>query len=354
VRFYDVEYVKLTPSAQKEVNMNINILIEDCLSEINSNANNIISITNKALRLAYKLKNYELVIFLTAMQQDYTLDEKTITSESLKSIKNLIGDVEYSKLSKKALEKSIKARSILILDKRGEIEKTAVVGYDLNKISELIDFYNDQLSRNQIPTGLTPVDLYFVKQEKQKIDLTIGQILMNLKTIVSRVKREINQYLITIETDDKTQTELTIPSSRKVFIIHGHDEKAKYELKSIISDILHLEPVLLSEQPDIGMTIIEKFEYYAKDCVYAFAIFTPDDIAENNGNQYFQARPNVIFELGWFYSNIGRSRTCLIMKNDKNMGIFSDLQGVIQKRFYESVKEISREIEIEIKAIGLV
>ena len=132
------------------------------------------------------------------------------------------------------------------------------------------------------------------------------------------------------------------------------DEKAKYELKAIISEILHLEPILLSEQPDIGMTIIEKFEYYARDCVCAFAIFTPDDIAENEGNQYFQARPNVIFELGWFYSNIGRSRTCILMKNDKNMGIFSDLQGVIQKRFYESVKEISREIEIEIKAMGII
>lgn len=334
--------------------MNINLLIEDCLGEINSNINNIISITNKALRIAYRLKNYELVVFLTALQQDYTLDEKAITSDSLIAIKDEIGVIEYSQIFKTALEKSIKARSISIIDERSEKPKSVVLGYDLSKISEQIDFLNDQLARNQIPSGLTPVDLYFVNQEKQKIDLTIGQNLMNLKTIISRVKKEINQYLITIEADDNKTSEIAIPNSKKVFIIHGHDEKAKYELKAIISEILHLEPILLSEQPDIGMTIIEKFEYYARDCVCAFAIFTPDDIAENEGNQYFQARPNVIFELGWFYSNIGRSRTCILMKNDKNMGIFSDLQGVIQKRFYESVKEISREIEIEIKAMGII
>ena len=54
-------------------------------------------------------------------------------------------------------------------------------------------------------------------------------------------------------------------SERKVFIAHGHDERAKWELKSFLGK-LRLDPIILHEQDDRGMTIIEKFEYYASEC----------------------------------------------------------------------------------------
>src|SRR5258706_16354828 len=64
---------------------------------------------------------------------------------------------------------------------------------------------------------------------------------------------------------------------KEVFIIHGHDQKARDELKTLLRS-LGLNPIVLVEESDGGMTVIEKFEYYAKMCSFAFALMTPYDI----------------------------------------------------------------------------
>jgi len=65
--------------------------------------------------------------------------------------------------------------------------------------------------------------------------------------------------------------------SKNVFIVHGRDEKSKLELARMLEQ-LGLRPVILSEQPDKGRTIIEKLEEETIDVGYAFVILTPDDI----------------------------------------------------------------------------
>ena len=50
--------------------------------------------------------------------------------------------------------------------------------------------------------------------------------------------------------------------SQKVFIVHGHDEGAKYAVTRFI-ERLDLDVVILDEQPSESLTIIEKFEKYA-------------------------------------------------------------------------------------------
>lgn len=111
---------------------------------------------------------------------------------------------------------------------------------------------------------------------------------------------------------------------------------------------------MLSEQPDQGLTIIEKFEKYASQCSYAFALFTPDDIISDGDTEYFQARPNVIFELGWFYANLGRSRVCILDQASEKSRIFSDLQGVMRVQFNNDVSEKYLDIERELKSVGII
>jgi predicted nucleotide-binding protein len=101
-----------------------------------------------------------------------------------------------------------------------------------------------------------------------------------------------------------------------------------------------------------SLTIIEKFERYAKECTFAFAIFTPDDQIEKDGVKYLQARPNVIFEIGWFCSFLGRGKVELLLQEGTE--IFSDLQGVIQKRFKATVSEKYKEIRAELIEAGLI
>ncbi len=76
-----------------------------------------------------------------------------------------------------------------------------------------------------------------------------------------------------------------------------------------------LNPIILQEQADVGCkTVIEKFEHYAETCSYAIAIFTPDDEVAAGDETYLQARPNVIYEIGWFCGRLGRGGAMLLLK----------------------------------------
>ena len=152
----------------------------------------------------------------------------------------------------------------------------------------------------------------------------------------------------------KEKLEKSSKNTKDVFIIHGHSEAKRRELETMLKERFGLNPIVLSEKPDQGLTIIEKFEKYASTCSYAFALFTPDDIVTNGGQQYFQARPNVIFELGWFYANLGRARVCILDQASDQSRIFSDLQGVMRMQFKENISEKHFEIERELKSVGII
>lgn len=104
----------------------------------------------------------------------------------------------------------------------------------------------------------------------------------------------------------------------------------------------------LCEQPQ---TIIEKFEHYAEKCAYAMALFTPDDEITFGEEKYLQARPNVIYELGWFCGRLGRGSVMLLLK--ESTSIFTDFGGIIQKRFSANVAEKVIEIRRDLIAAGI-
>jgi predicted nucleotide-binding protein len=112
-----------------------------------------------------------------------------------------------------------------------------------------------------------------------------------------------------------------------------------------------LRPIVLRYHPGKGRTLIEKFEQEAQDACYAIALLTPDDLVEVSGTHQFQARPNVLLELGWFFGRLGRARVCILFK--KGTKIPSDLDGISRIEFSESVEEKVLEIEAELGAAGL-
>lgn len=133
-------------------------------------------------------------------------------------------------------------------------------------------------------------------------------------------------------------------NGKKVFVIHGHNEAKWRELQAILRD-LKVEPVVLSEQILNGKTIIENIEEFANKSQFAIAIFTYDDIVyKNDKNKYLQVRPNVIFELGWFYAHLGRQKVMIIEQINDKGNVFSDLYGIYIYRFHENVKELYLDI----------
>ncbi len=148
-----------------------------------------------------------------------------------------------------------------------------------------------------------------------------------------------------------------VSASNRVFIVHGHDDAAKGELEVVLTE-MGLEPVVLHRQPDGGRTVIEKFEDYA-DVGYAFILLTPDEIAylvaderklDSDRSKEHRARPNVIFEFGYFVGRLGRKRTCCLYKSPVSLP--SDVNGIIYKRFDRSVEEVAYAIGKELKNAG--
>jgi predicted nucleotide-binding protein len=141
-------------------------------------------------------------------------------------------------------------------------------------------------------------------------------------------------------------------ATRTVFIIHGHDELNLLRLEKLLKERWNLSVIILKEKAGKGRTIIEKFENEATQATFAFALMSPDDVVQLPNNEYSQARPNVIFELGWFYGRLGRERVCILLKVGTR--IHSDLGGISRIQFNDSVEESTADIERELKAGELI
>ena len=118
--------------------------------------------------------------------------------------------------------------------------------------------------------------------------------------------------------------------SRKVFIVHGHDEGAREAVARFLTDI-DFQPIILHEQASQNRTVIEKVEHHG-DVGFAVVLLTPDDIGgPKDGGQQPRARQNVILELGYFIGRLGRERVCALKRG--NFEIPSDFGGVVYKTF---------------------
>ena len=123
------------------------------------------------------------------------------------------------------------------------------------------------------------------------------------------------------------------PSSEPtaVFVVHGHDDLRREQVARLIERVGKglLEAVVLAEQVNNGLTIIEKFERYARRAGFAVVLATADDLgsARDAGASRNRARQNVIFELGYFTGSLGREKVTLLRESD--VEIPSDLAGVV-------------------------
>lgn len=116
--------------------------------------------------------------------------------------------------------------------------------------------------------------------------------------------------------------------SKKVFLVHGRDEKAKEAVKkTLIAN--GYEPIILGELVNRGATIIEKFERSSSEIKYAVVIYTPCDVGRFSTaiDKKYRARQNVVFEHGYFNSALGREKISILVKGDIELP--SDISGIL-------------------------
>jgi len=139
---------------------------------------------------------------------------------------------------------------------------------------------------------------------------------------------------------------------KKIFIVHGHDDNAKLEIKNLLKNDFELEPVILQEKTNESLeTIISKFERLAKDCSVAIVLFTPDDLSDGK----YRARQNVVLELGYFLGKFRNdsTRKIIVIKNG-DIEIPSDIAGVIYLEYIKGIKEIFYDLRKQFESWNLI
>lgn len=132
----------------------------------------------------------------------------------------------------------------------------------------------------------------------------------------------------------------------KVFISHGHNEVAKLKLKNFVRERLGMEPVILAEQADLGLTVVEKLEKYGPECDFALIVLTADDQTVSGAAR---ARQNVTHEIGFFHGVLGRDRVLLLKQS--GVELFSNISGLIYKEFErDNIESVFEDIRIALES----
>lgn len=174
-----------------------------------------------------------------------------------------------------------------------------------------------------------------------------------------------NEFIVRLNYLSKTLNELcfasdaiptshqsSIPTTKNVFIIHGHDEPNTLKLYILLRDEFNLNPIKISNKPGQSKSIIEKFELDAAMCSFAFAIFSKDDVILKSDDQYSQARPNVFFEAGWFTGRLGKDRLLILLQNGAK--IHSDFDGISRIQYDKDINDKFIQIRDELLAAKVI
>lgn len=154
----------------------------------------------------------------------------------------------------------------------------------------------------------------------------------NLRSIklIPEAKKFIVNFLDELG-EKKLKVNYKNSTTENIFIVHGKNKEMKVSVARTIEK-LGLKPIILHEQPNLGKTIIEKFEEYS-EVGYAIILLSPDDKGyprdANPSDAKLRARQNVIFEFGYFAGKLGRENVVALFLEDIKFEMPTDLSGIL-------------------------
>ena len=145
------------------------------------------------------------------------------------------------------------------------------------------------------------------------------------------------------------KNEISRYNHKQVFIVHGHDEITRLQVEDFLRS-LNIEPIVLSQQPSSGKTIIEKIEHYS-NVGFGVVLYTECDVGAKKGSLVYKyrARQNVIFEHGFLIGKLTRNRVAALVKG--NIETPNDISGVVYINIDES-ERWKNELTQEMRAVG--
>jgi hypothetical protein len=238
------------------------------------------------------------------------------------------------------------ARTILaVQSERGEeLLEAAKVRYDESLYAEwdgerkrwadetmqgLRDIYEGDAEAEEFRSTVYPIP-YFESHpwaERLAPDLTsIESAVGTLRTLFVRLQQSTGPGTV-----DETMMDMVqgVDPDRPIFV-HGHDAEIRHQVVRVLEKSTGRDAIVLHEQPSGGRTILEKFEQHAEVAAYAVVLLTADDeggpLAKPDERRP-RGRQNVVFELGFFFGELGRDRVAVLL--DPNVEKPSDIDGLM-------------------------
>lgn len=195
------------------------------------------------------------------------------------------------------------------------------------------------IAENNDPQWLNSFTLNMFQRQRhqENLELLNNQFIGYLDQVL--------QDIIYANPEHETRT-LKNNNNQTVFIIHGHDEVVKTEVKDLLTTA-KVPNIILHQEMDKSRHVLTKFLDNASKAGYAVAILTPDDLTAEG---YYRARQNVILEIGYFIGVLGIDRVRMLVKD--NIDIPSDLSGILYEKYTEDHEWKDRLLK-EIEASGI-
>lgn len=204
-------------------------------------------------------------------------------------------------------------------------------------VIKILSSINDRVYITNYQLNITPREFYRII-----IELIDAELLINIPNPVYSDK-EIIHFSISgseLTSKGKNMLEKYIIQEEKhmtngVFIVHGHDDALKDEVARTIEKV-GLRAIILNEEVNSGLTIIQKFEKYAKNANYAIVLMTPDDRGKAKTDTKYKdrARQNVVLEWGYFAGKLGVDRVSTM--HIGSIELPSDISGILHIQYDKS------------------
>ena len=185
--------------------------------------------------------------------------------------------------------------------------------------------------------------------------------LKSARAVLMTIQKEVVTYF---PSDDECRGEVkgsevcvVKGGGKDVFVVHGHDEILRLEVEKVLRG-LGLNPIILKDQANEGMTLIQKFEKNSDNVCFVVVLLTADEesVTMKDGKKEKHARQNVVFEMGYFFhtfrcDNGAHRRLFAILENGVTKP--GDVDGLVYQPYTKGDRSWILSLIKELDAVGV-
>lgn len=190
------------------------------------------------------------------------------------------------------------------------------------------DFYGD------IPDAKIPESMGVSSGEKLYEQHRIEPLIQNLEYIL-----ELSSNARIGENVEKKE------KLKRVFI--SHDKSIEWvKVQTYLEKDLGISTLELAQEPNLGRTVLQKFNEESQKCSVAVIVMTGEDLTDDGE---IRARENVMHEIGFFQGLYGLQNVVLL--HEQGVNIPSNIHGLVYISFPKDTAEaalgaLTREMKV--------